>query len=97
MKLTNKKEFSLTEQELKDLRENGYVGPFDLYEPEEMKGIWRKERIRLLDRSDAIYKEDAISGSTNIANYDRHLDNDFLARHICNPQIVHKMNSSYWT
>jgi len=93
MKLINKKEFSLTEQELKDLRKNGYVGPFDLYEPEEIKAIWRKERLRLLDRSNAIYKENTISENTNIANYDRHLDNEFLAKHICKPQIVHKLNS----
>jgi non-haem Fe2+, alpha-ketoglutarate-dependent halogenase len=42
----------------------------------------------------AVYDaEDAISGATNIANYDRHLDSSFLADHICRPEIVHRVAS----
>ncbi|MFD2588187.1 chlorinating enzyme [Croceitalea marina] len=93
MNLSKTKEFSLTDKELKHLRDYGYVGPFDLYESDEIKAIWRRERIRLLDRTNAIYKENTISGSTNIANYDRHLDNEFLAKHICLPQITHRLSS----
>jgi len=81
--------FALTPEELAGFHNNGYAGPFTLYQPDEMKTIWRRQRLLLLDRSDAIYQDEAaVSGATNIANYDRHLDNDFLAEHICRPQIV---------
>jgi non-heme Fe2+,alpha-ketoglutarate-dependent halogenase len=86
--------FALTPEELAGFHNNGYAGPFTLYQPDEMKTIWRRQRLLLLDRSDAIYQDEAaVSGATNIANYDRHLDNDFLAEHICRPQIVGRIAS----
>ncbi|KYF72782.1 chlorinating enzyme [Sorangium cellulosum] len=86
--------FSLSPQETSDFHRLGYAGPFTLYEPEEMKELWRRERLRMLDRSAAIYQDEAAkSGVTNIANYDRHLDNAFLASHICRPQIVDRVAS----
>jgi non-haem Fe2+, alpha-ketoglutarate-dependent halogenase len=86
--------YALTNEELKQFHERGYCGPFKVYEPDQMKTIWRTERIRLLNRSRAIYQtEEAVSGVTNIANYDRHLDNAFLADHICKPQIVDRVAS----
>lgn len=81
-------------EELVGFHRNGYAGPFTLYQPDEMKTIWRRQRLLLLDRSHAIYQDEAaISGATNIANYDRHLDNDFLAEHICRPEIVDRIAS----
>jgi non-haem Fe2+, alpha-ketoglutarate-dependent halogenase len=89
--LTEKK-FSLSPAELANFRRQGYAGPFTLYQPEEIKEIWRKERIRLMDRSHAIYPDNnAVSGVTNISNYDRHLDNDFLAQHVCRPEITDRV------
>jgi non-heme Fe2+,alpha-ketoglutarate-dependent halogenase len=86
--------FTLTEQELADFHERGYHGPFKVYEVEEMRAIWRRERLRLMDRSDAVYQDGAaLSGNTNISNYDRHLDNSFLADHVCRPEIVQRVNS----
>ncbi len=86
--------FSLTSDELKKFHEQGYIGPFTLYSPEEMKTMWRKTRLQLLDRTHAVYQPNsAISGNTNIANYDRHLDNDFLAEHICRKEIVDRLAS----
>lgn len=86
--------FSLTDEELKDFHRKGYAGPFTLYEPEEMNTLWRNLRLQLLDRSNAIYQIDsAISGSTNIANYDRHLDNGHLAEHVCRPEIADRVAS----
>jgi non-heme Fe2+,alpha-ketoglutarate-dependent halogenase len=86
--------FRFTTEELKKFHEQGFAGPFTLYQPEEMKEIWRRERVLLLDRSKAIYQDaDAVSGVTNIANYDRHLDSDFLARHVCRPEIVDRVSS----
>lgn len=87
-------EFSLTPQELEDFHTQGYFGPFRVYEVEEMKARWRRERLQLLDRSDAVYQEEAAaSGNTNISNYDRHLDMSFLADHVGRPQIVDRVRS----
>ncbi|MFD7668385.1 chlorinating enzyme [Streptomyces sp. NPDC059788] len=86
-------DFTLDAKELADFHARGYAGPFTLYEPDEIKAIWRRERLRLLDRSAAVYQDDAaVSGTTNIANYDRHLDSDFLAGHITRPEIVNRVS-----
>ena len=86
--------FSLGREELRAFHEQGYAGPYTLYEPDEIKALWRRERIRLMDRSMAVYQDvDAVSGVTNIANYDRHLDNEFLAQHIYRRQIVDRVCS----
>ena len=49
-------------------------------------------RLQLMDRAHAVYPR-ALSGNTNIANYDRHLDMDFLADHVGRPQIVDRVVS----
>ncbi|MEH2436319.1 MAG: chlorinating enzyme [Nostoc sp.] len=88
------RKFSLTPEQLASFHERGYAGPFTLYQPEEMKALWQRERIEILDRSKAIYQDsDAISGATNISNYDRHLDLSFLADHISRPEIVDRVSS----
>ncbi len=87
-------DFSLTADELAEFHRHGYAGPFTLYEPAEIKRIWRRERVRLMDRSVAVYQDNAAkAGVTNIANYDRHLDNAFLADHICRAEIVDRVCS----
>ncbi|MBO3744796.1 chlorinating enzyme [Streptosporangiaceae bacterium NEAU-GS5] len=84
----------MSEQELKEFHANGYFGPFKVYEPDEMRATWRRERVRLLDRGNAVYQDEAAtSGNTNISNYDRHLDSAFLADHITQPQIVDRVTS----
>ena len=81
--------FTLTPEERASFHERGYFGPFKVYEIEEMQRRWRVERLRLMDRSNAVYQDEAAqSGNTNISNYDRHLDSQFLADHICRPEIV---------
>jgi len=86
--------FTLTEQEVAGFHERGYFGPFTVYEADEIKRLWRRERLRLMDRSDAVYDDgDAQAGNTNIANYDRHLDSVFLADHVCRPEIVDRVTS----
>lgn len=88
------KSFHLSDDEVAKFHRQGFIGPFTLYEPEEMKAIWRRTRLQLLDRSHAIYQPDAaVSGSTNIANYDRHMDVDSLAAHICRKEIVDRVSS----
>jgi non-heme Fe2+,alpha-ketoglutarate-dependent halogenase len=87
-------DFSLTPQELEQFHRDGYIGPFDVYSEEEMKRNLNALRPKLLSTSTAIYRQDkAISGVTNLANYDRHLDIDFLGRHITRAQIVDRLVS----
>jgi non-haem Fe2+, alpha-ketoglutarate-dependent halogenase len=86
--------FTPTEEEIALFHERGFMGPFKVYEADEMKRLWRRERLQLMDRSMAVYDEgDAQAGNTNIANYDRHLDSAFLADHICRPEIVDRVAS----
>ncbi|HEU5333241.1 MAG TPA: chlorinating enzyme [Actinocrinis sp.] len=86
--------YTLSEDEFASFHRNGYFGPFKVYEPDEMREAWRRERLRMLDRSQAVYGDgESLSGNTNIANYDRHLDMEFLADHIGRPQIVDRVAS----
>lgn len=91
---TRKTGFALSEQEIEQFHQDGYIGPFDLYEPEEMERNLRALRPKLLNTRKAIYAQDkAVSGVTNLANYDRHIDVDFLADHITRPEIVDRLSS----
>ena len=91
-----KQNFLLSEEELKNFHENGFAGPFTLYEPEEMEEKLKRLRPQLIDNRNAIYKgDDGISGVTNISNYDRHLDNEILADHICRREIVDRVASIF--
>ncbi|MET8419234.1 chlorinating enzyme [Streptomyces sp. NPDC005134] len=87
-------DFSLTPEEIEQFHRNGFIGPFDLYEPEEMEKNLRALRPKLLSDKKAIYGQSkTASGSTNLASYDRHLDVDFLAEHITKPEIVQRVSS----
>lgn len=85
----------LTADELERFHRDGFIGPFDLYEPEEMEQNLRALRPKLLNTRRAIYGQGArtAAGVTNLANYDRHIDVDFLAAHVARPEIVHKLVS----
>jgi non-heme Fe2+,alpha-ketoglutarate-dependent halogenase len=86
--------FDLSDEELRKFHEQGYIGPFTLWSPEEMNARWSKVRRQLFDRTHAAYPiDEAISGANNIANYDRHLDVPYLGEHICRPEIVHRVRS----
>ncbi|OEF91350.1 chemotaxis protein CheX [Vibrio anguillarum] len=87
------KDFSLTEEELASFKKNGFIGPFTLYEPEEMRSIWKKVRRQLADNSHSAYAnadKELVGGMTN---YDRHLDVETLGEHIFRPEIVHRIRS----
>lgn len=90
---TSQQTFALSDEEIARFHRQGFIGPFTLYPPEEMREIWRKTRLQMLDRSHAVYPDDELSGATNISNYDRHLDNDFLAAHIGKREIVERVAS----
>lgn len=83
--------FSLTTEELDQFHRDGYIGPFDLYDPDEMERDLQALRPKLLNTKKAIYgRGKAVSG---ITNYDRHLDVEFLARHITRPEIADRVSS----
>ncbi len=84
---------ALSAEQLAFFKENGYIAPIKVYEPEEMEALWKVERLKLMDRSNAVYQLDSHSGNTNIANYDRHLDSEMLAQHVCSPEIVGRVRS----
>jgi non-haem Fe2+, alpha-ketoglutarate-dependent halogenase len=87
-------QFALTDGEQETFWKQGFFGPFHVLDEEEMVRTWRTERLSVLDRSKAVYREHtAVSGNTNISNYDRHLDNDFLADVIMHPRIVDRVAS----
>jgi non-heme Fe2+,alpha-ketoglutarate-dependent halogenase len=86
--------FDLTDEELQQFHERGYVGPCTLCSPREMAARWSKIRRQLLDRTYAAYPmETGTDQVNNIANYDRHLDVSHLSDHICRPEIVHRVRS----
>ncbi|WP_236183840.1 chlorinating enzyme [Pseudomonas protegens] len=87
-------DFSLSQSELEKFHRDGYIGPFDLYQKDEMERSLQALRPKLLNTKKAIYSQDkAVSGITNLSNYDRHLDVDFLAAHITCPEIVDRVSS----
>ncbi len=85
------KKFFLGREELEQFRTRGYLGPFTLFEPAEMNALWKRERLALWDRSKAPYPD--TKPGTGVYDYDRHLDNDFLAELVCRPEIVHPVAS----
>jgi non-haem Fe2+, alpha-ketoglutarate-dependent halogenase len=66
--------------------ENGYIGPFSIYEPHATEAMWKKVRIEMLDKSNAIYGD-------NKMNYDRHLDNKILSDIVSHPDIVRRVQA----
>lgn len=87
-------QFSLTADEQETFWKQGFFGPFDVLDEAEMLKTWRMQRLLIMDRSNAVYTEDwAQSGNTNISNYDRHLDNDFLAGLIADRRITDRVAS----
>lgn len=87
-------DLSLSDDELRSFHKNGYIGPLTIYSPDEMDRIWKTVQREALDRSHAAYPEvDSSVGAPNIFNYDRHLDIDLLAQHVCNRKIVDRVAS----
>jgi non-heme Fe2+,alpha-ketoglutarate-dependent halogenase len=80
------KSFHLSESEKDFFYQNGFAGPFTLYEPEEMTRIWEGVRMDLLDTSSAPFPESKL-------NYDRHLDIPSLNKMISHPKIVDRISS----
>ncbi|MEY4578995.1 MAG: hypothetical protein RL701_3698 [Pseudomonadota bacterium] len=71
--------------EVQFFHENGYLGPFKVYEEAEAEQLIRTVRRKNLDRSRALFN--------NEVNYDRHFDISELSQHILHPAIVSRMNA----
>ncbi|MDP5142187.1 chlorinating enzyme [Rheinheimera baltica] len=82
------KQFALSAEDLQKFREQGFIGPFDLYDTEEIKAKYKQIRAQLFDRDKAAYELD---NKSRIAGYDRHLDIDELSAHIMRSEIVDKL------
>ncbi len=76
----------LTEREVEFFKENGFIGPFKLYEPEDAIERWQRAKIEM------VLSQNKPHNST-IINYDRHLDCNTLSEHVCRPEIVNKIKS----
>ena len=80
--------YALTPEQLGQMKQNGFLGPFDLYDTEEIKERYKEIRAQLFDRSNAIYD---LSNRSVISGYDRHLDIDFFSQHILRKEITEKV------
>lgn len=86
--MNKSKQFRLTDEELNSFHQNGFIKPFVLYSQDEIKDIYKEVRAQLFNREFAPYETPMDSA---VANYDRHLDIDFLSQHICRPEIVDRL------
>lgn len=75
--------FPLGFEELQRFHRDGYIGPFDLYDPSEIEAQLRALRPELLSTKNTIRgSAKSASGVTSLSSYDRHIEIEFLARHI---------------
>ncbi|OBP13470.1 chemotaxis protein CheX [Rheinheimera sp. SA_1] len=84
----SERKFKFTPEQLAFFRENGYIGPLDLYEAEFIKEKYRDIRADIFDRANCAYN---LPHNSLLAGYDRHLDIEFFTKHISQPRIVDKV------
>lgn len=75
----------LLKEEKNFFAENGFLGPFKVYEPDEAKEILNAIRVKNLVRTKILFDNDV--------NYDRHFDIPELSKHICHPEIVQRVEN----
>lgn len=78
------KQFVLNDDEKRFFQDNGYFGPFKVYEEAEALDIWKRIRPKLLDTSNQVFPNTRI-------NYDRHFDVSELSDHVWRPEIVNRI------
>ncbi|MEM9457269.1 MAG: chlorinating enzyme [Myxococcota bacterium] len=78
-------DYFLSEQEREQFRAQGYLGPYTLLEPEQMRILWSQVLRRSLQSTEtSIYPE-------NKHQFDRHLDIPVLRKLVARPQIVQRL------
>lgn len=78
----------IPEIERKQFDEQGFLGPFKLWEPDVMTAWWKEQRAKLLNP-----EHNSRKVFDNPVNYDRHLDLSGLSQLISEPAIVERMQS----
>jgi non-haem Fe2+, alpha-ketoglutarate-dependent halogenase len=59
--------YALSAPELEQFHRDGFYGPFNLYEPEEMERALEAMRPQLIDSRHGVYHQgEALSGTTNL-------------------------------
>ncbi len=86
----NRDDYRLSKAELHQFREQGYLGPFDLYSGKYIAEKYKELRGELFNREFAVYD---LPHTSLLAGYDRHLDIDFFSRHILKREIVGRLGS----
>ena len=76
----------LTDAEVTFFKDNGFVGPFDLYEADDAVRRWNKAKLEMVLSKNKPHQ-------SQIINYDRHLDCNTLSDHVSRPEIVSKLRS----
>ena len=71
----------LTDEQVEFFKENGFVGPFDLYSEEEAPMLWNQAMIEMVTSPNKPH-------NSTVINYDRHLDCDTLSKHISRPDAI---------
>lgn len=84
--MSTTEQFGLTEEEVRSFQENGFIGPFDLYDRSGAPGLWNKAKLEMVLSKNKPHE-------STIINYDRHLDCDTLSDHVTRPEIVHRLRS----
>jgi chlorinating enzyme len=75
-----------TERDAAFFHEHGYMGPFTIFSPDATDEMWRRVRVQLLSKKNAIYGD-------NVMNYDRHLDIKALSDLVSHPLITQRVQS----
>ncbi|MET0498194.1 MAG: chlorinating enzyme [Steroidobacteraceae bacterium] len=77
---------ALTPAQIESFKENGFLGPFTLYSPQEAIKRWNQAKVEMVLSKNKPH-------DSKILNYDRHLDCNTLSEHISRPEIVGKLRS----
>lgn len=76
----------LTDEQVTFFKDNGFVGPFDLYPADDAPLRWNQAKIEMVLSANKPH-------NSTVINYDRHLDCNTLSAHVTRPEIVHKLRS----
>lgn len=76
------------EAEKRRFDEQGFIGPFKLWEPDQMNAFWKEQRRALLDP-----RNTERAAFANPLNYDRHLDIPGLGQLITEPALVRRFQA----
>lgn len=80
--------FHLSDTERQRFARDGFIGPFSLFEPEQMPTLWRRVQRGLMDSTHAAYPQSRL-------NFDRHLDLPDLWDLVRRLEVAHRVQSLF--